>query len=176
MRLLASFLFSALVCSASTAAHADTVANFTLTGGDGTFTFSLPGTATPAASNVSYALFNLASATGNGQTAADSTVYFYTQSDLGGLALESSDGTLFLEEYGPTIFSGTTANPVFSNGSFTLSNGFSTINGVSSNASGDLLTVSVLPAASVVPEPSTIALLGTGAVSLAAFARRFWPA
>ena len=173
MRLLASLVLSALFCSAALAAHADTVATFTLTGEDGNFTFSLPTTATPAVSNTSYAAFNLASATGNGQTVANGTIYFYSSSDLGGFTLDTPGNVLYLDEYGPQVFSGTTANPTFHNGTFTFSNGSSTINGVDSDADGDVLTVSVVPAVSAVPEPSTLALFGTGVISLAAFGRRF---
>ena len=171
MRLTARLVASVLLCAASAvAAHADTLTTFSVTGGDGTFSFSLPSSATPSTSNNNAAGFSLSSATYNGTPVSGDTVYFYTTSGSGGFYLTNPAGTFDLDEYGPQIFSGTTSMPVFTTMTYTLSNGSADGNGIHSAAAGDVLTVTT--SVSPVPEPSTLALFGTGILGLAGFGRR----
>lgn len=170
MRFTARLLLFALFCAASgLAAHADTVTHFVITGADGIFSFSLVSSAQPTSSDTTYDQFAVSTASYNGQALANNSVDFYSPAAGGGLYLFNNAADFYLNEYGPSVFSGTPANPVFHNGTFTFTSGSSSVNGVSTSADGDLLTIST---ASSVPEPSTLALFGTGAIGLAGLTRR----
>lgn len=164
VRLLASALLSAAALTAN--ARAETI-HFSLSGSDGTFAFSLPGMATPLISNSYFNEFALASATYNGQILANDTVSFYTPADNGGLYLTTATGSAYFSAFGQQIFSGTPSSPIFTSGTFTLTNGSSLVDGVTHTGSGDVLTVAITPdPLSTVPEPASLALFGSGAAGL----------
>ena len=165
--LLASAFFYALPL----AAPAETI-HFTLTGGDGTLSFSLPSAAVPATASTLYSTFTLPTVTYNGAPVANDTVYFYSPSDGGGLTVLNADSSFILDEFGPTLFSGTPASPTFYSGIFLLSDGSALANRVDLAANGDVLTIAVVPSVSAVPAPSAFARLGTGVLGLAGLARR----
>ena len=133
--------------------HASTVDSFTLTGNsDGSvITFQLP--ATPASTVVDAGGFEL----DNVLTSAGlRNILFFDASSGGGLSLDGSG-----LPYGPQLFNGTDANPTFLLNTFQLSNS-------SDLATGDY-TLSVT---SATPEPSSLLMLGTGALALSGILRR----
>jgi hypothetical protein len=76
-------------------------------------------------------------------------------------------GTEIFGAGGPELFTGTTAMPTFLTGSFVVIGG-----GLYGQPGSGPLELTITPEASPTPEPSTLALLGTGILGLAGVARR----
>jgi PEP-CTERM motif len=150
------------------ASKADTL-DFTLTGGGNTFTFSLPSNPTPDSTNpgVSFTLDDIMVALNPGSPLSIDFTADLTFSNLG-----SGGGISFpipsppptnvdLDLVGAQLFTGTLNSPIFAPTTtpFLLSEPKGT----------DTFSLDI---ASEIPEPSTIAFLGTGLVALAGAARR----
>lgn len=89
------------------------------------------------------------------------TIYFFLASSDGGFNLldPSSNDQLTISTFGPQLFTGTTSNPTFSTGVFSLANG---------NDSYSLSITEIQP----IPLPATALLLLGGLLGLGSFARR----
>ena len=143
-------LLAAISLFASPAAHASTIDNFTLTNNsDGSvLTFQLAEAPTTVIDDYGgFELDDVATSVG------PCDFLFFDASNGGGLTADGSG-----LPYGPQLFSGTDANPMFLLGTFQLSD--------SPDLSTDDYTLSISQVAAT-PEPSSLLLLGTGA--LAAF-------
>lgn len=173
-------LLSAFTLSA--AAHADTVSNFDVSGNGLSLSFSLPTSPTPDGYSPKQDFYlGDISFTENGQKMTASDVYFYNKPYGGGFELaDSADNPIDgLDFYGPKLFTGSDKKPTFKQGPFTLTGGpgceISEAAPASSDASDSScsysLDISRTPA-SPTPEPSSILLLGSGAVGAINLLRR----
>ena len=144
-----TFLFAPL------AAHASTLDNFTLTSNSNgsVITFQLP--ATPNPTMVQYEEFEFEDVN---TSAGLETIRFFDAQDGGGLSLDDTG-----LPYGPQLFTGTDANPTFLLNTFQLSN--------NSDLSTSDYTLSITQV-SATPEPSSLLMLGTGALVLSGAVRR----
>ena len=165
MRSLTKVLCFTAVAATTLAAKADTL-DYTLTIGTHnaqTFTWSLPSDPTPFDPTIfGFGVPDVA-VTHNG-TPTDTGLIFLTGSAHGGFAF-SNDDISFIISNGPQLFSSTTGSPTLLTGQFSLEElgpGFSA-------------TLDVVDADTpAVPEPSSFALFGTGALmGLEALRRRF---
>jgi hypothetical protein len=128
------------------------------------FSFLLPQNPTPDFSIP--ILFNFASASGaftQGTTTVNEAgrLTFFTSDFDGGMSFRvfvtdvDADGTDLLDSIGPTMFTGSTADPVFTPGTYS---GFTTEEG----SVGSLASVSI----TTTPEPGTVGLLIAGLLGL----------
>jgi PEP-CTERM motif len=166
----------ALITSALTlplAAHADPIDDFVLTGGGDTITFSLPASPT----DVTPILIMQGPATlgfqlpgslmFDGQT-YDVVLEFIGFFEGSGLSIipsifNTQNGTDYL--LGAGLYTGSTSDPTFRTGTFNLF----------SQGSTDVdytLTITQEAGTAITPEPSSLALLTTGALGFIAFAAR----
>lgn len=182
MRIAFSALLTLGALAFPVAAHADTVDDFLVTGHGLTLEFSLPANPTPDG-KTPHANFYLGdiSFTENGVSMTAANVYFYTKPLGGGFDLEYADGTPIddLSFFGRKLFTGGVGNPTFKLGDFKLHRGdcVATADDAEEDAEsgcqgGYRLTVSPGSPSSVTPEPSSLLLLGTGALGTLAGIRR----
>lgn len=154
MKSLLSF-FAAAVFSAPFAAHATTMDDFTLiSNSDGSvLNFQLAGTPTTAITNDGgFELDNVTTSAGL------RNILFFDTSDGGGLTVDGSG-----LPYGPQLFSGTDVDPTFLLNTFELSN--------NPDLATDDYTLSITQV-SPTPEPSSLLMLGTGALAVCGAMRR----
>ena len=149
-------IFALTLCS-STFLYAGTIDNFTLTENNSeVFTFSLDSSPVVSTSNGAYFSIHNVAYDFNGIAQTPETFYFYTAGLGGGVSSsEFSFGN-------PQLFSGSTSAPTFLTGVF---------------ASYDFVvsapaTVTITPATSPVPEPSSMILFGTGILGAAGALKR----
>lgn len=158
-KLISKVLFSILAFTPSSATllHASTIDNFTLTEGNGNvFTFSLDSSPAVSSSAASYFTLKNVAYDLNGIAQAPGTFYFYT-AGLGG-GVQSSEFNFGI----PQLFSGSLSAPTFLIGVFT---------GYDFLVPGPA-TITIAPATTTAPEPSSMILLGTGILGAAGALKR----
>jgi hypothetical protein len=162
MRVLVKAL-SLLAVAASTTlvAKAD---SFTLTGEGNTFTFSIAGSPVVDPISFGFIVSNI-TVTENGVSTPDSTLTFYDSAFGGGLAIQPNPSILVFDS--DQLYSGTNAAPTFLPGTFKLTDDVD-------GAKYKLVIAADPPSgpgSSPVPEPSSLALIGTGALVCAGMLR-----
>lgn len=150
---------------ASVAARASTIDDFTLQSGTTTITFSIPLPASPDNSlegvfsdfDVPVAVNGTAATSSSSEeTFLNST--FDAPKDLH-VSYALAGQTEVLNEDGQQLYTGSESSPTFDLGTFAFT-------------SGDTLTITQVATPAVTPEPSSIALLGTGLLGAAGVLRK----
>jgi PEP-CTERM motif len=173
-----SFGIASIILASTVVAHADTVDNFSFDYGPATLTWSIPVPAVP--SRVDSATFQSPLFL-NGEATEDPSEIFFPSGSYDGMDLEvlfelpngiGIPSSLDFYLIGPQLFTGPTTAPVFLLGTTSLTGQLYTNPGGShpENVPGDL-TISQ-ESTSPVPEPSTLALLGTGVAAAFVACRR----
>ena len=162
-------------------AHADTMDDFAVSGHGLSLSFTLPSNPTPTESvKGSFFYIGDISFVENGATIDASDVYFYKKSDSGGFALEDSDGFVIddLSFDGKQLFTDGVTNPMFKLGDFKLTKDSCEV-GSPSDVTSDAVSsgcpkydLDITAAPAPVPEPGSLALLGTGALGAVGVLRR----
>jgi hypothetical protein len=150
----------AIAASTTLAAKAD---SFTLKGEGNIFTFSLA--ASPTVIPISFGfIVQDVTVTENGASTPDSTLTFYDSSYGGGLEIQPNPSTLVFDS--AQLFTGTNAAPTFVLGKFNLTDDID-------GAQYKLTIAADDPSdPSPIPEPSSLALVVTGALAGAETLRR----
>ena len=164
MRVLVKALsLLAIAASTTLVAKAD---SFTLTGEGNTFTFSLAASPTVTPISFGFIVQNI-TVTENGVNTPNSTLTFYDSTFGGGLEIQPNASTLVFDS--DQLFTGTNAAPTFLLGKFKLTNDID-------GAKYKLVIAADAPSdpsdPAPAPEPSSLALLATGAFAGAEILRR----
>jgi hypothetical protein len=162
--LIRFFLGSLLLLgiAASKPAHADTIVDkFTVTDGatGDVFSFTLPASPTPTGTGSNEFWLTNVPVSINGATPINESVFFL-QLATGGLGIQTPGGFFFDE--GPQLFTGSLSNPTFLPGTYTV---FDDSAPQTAAHTGSVVITEV-------PEPSTLALIGTGVLGIAGTVRR----
>ncbi len=157
------------------AAYANTSDAFTVTGHGLDLTFTLPSSPTPSGFDMrrDFFLGNI-SFTEDGTMMTASDVYFFTKLESGGFELDDSLGNVIddLSFFGPKLFTGTVKAPTFKEGAFRLTGGPAcSVDSETTEAPACSYKLTIDPT-SVTPEPSSLALLGSGALGVFGILRR----
>lgn len=126
-----------------------------------TFSLPIPADASYTVSATGLSAFSALSYTVNGTPETGGTVGFFEAADGGGLALEDSSFNLLDVTDSVQLFAGSLTDPIFTPGTY-----------AQYDANGDPTGTLVINSTATTPEPSSIALLGTGALGLAGVIRR----
>ena len=167
MKRLLAFSAVFLFVSLPPAARGDAVDLFAITSGGNIATFTLPASPTPTGTDAACIAdlppeFCISGVTVvvNGLAQTGNTLEFFDISQLGGLAVTSGDvGLPFIDTIGAQLYSGPVTAPTFLLGTFDQT----------SFLDGTAVTVTI---SQVVPEPSSLVLLGSGVLGLATVLRR----
>ena len=132
----------------------------TITYGGQTETVDLPATPTPASFGLGYNFTVNGTATfAGGGTCSDSLEFYTNPTGGGGFADSCISGLAPYTDQGVQLFTGSVTDPTFTAGTYDFK----------TDTGSGVLSISRLAAT---PEPSSLLLLGTGLVGLAAFARK----
>ena len=160
--LIRSLFFLAIAASTTVAAKAD---SFTLTGEGNTFTFSID--ANPVVNPISFGfVIHNVTVTENGVSTLNSTLTFYDGAYGGGLEIQPNASTLVFDS--DQLYTGSNDDPTFILGKYKLTDDIDGAKYKLTIAADDPSD----PSASPVPEPTSLALLATGAFVGAAILRR----
>jgi hypothetical protein len=155
MRVSAKVLCLLAIVATATVAKADT---FKLTGDGDTYTFSIA--SSPTVTEIPFGfIVNGVTVTEDGVATPNSTLTFFDTAFDGGLQIQPNANTLVFDS--DQLYSGTNDSPTFLLGTFKLSN----------IVSGDNYKLVIKDDPSV-PEPSSLALMATGALGFAGVVRR----
>ncbi len=167
-----SVLVTAFALLVPLAAHAD---NFTLTGQGQTIAFSLPDSPQPSefGDGTGFAIDNV-DVDFNGTLISESVGFYAART---GIAISIADETFFagggasasdpeLIALGSQLYTGSESSPTFVLGTYTIDNG-----GHIGLPEGDY-SLTITGDTAVTPEPSSLALLGSGVIGLAGLVRR----
>jgi hypothetical protein len=147
----------ALLLSSSSLLYAGTIDNFTLTENNSeVFTFSLDSSPVVSTYTASYFSIKNVAYDLNGVAQTPETFYFYVTALSGGV------GSSEFNFGNPQLFSGPTSAPTFLTGVFP---GYDYLLSMPA-------TMTITPATSPVPEPSSMVLLGTGILGAAGALKR----